>query len=165
MQRIHGEDVCCFLDQSIDRMPIAKPHEVSGPIVCPTLCASSKMWLASKSTKGKRGRQRLLTGREALSLQGFPHNRVQGIDQFPDGLLSDLAGNAYPLLVIMAILMSVLVTVPWKTPETDNPTAPSDTDSDHNEAESDAAHFAMQALRRSNPAMESPNKRAKKAHD
>ena len=124
--------------------------------------------------QGKRGRQRLLTGREALSFQGFPHSRVEGIDAFADTLLSDLAGNAYPLPVIMAILMAVLATVPWQHAVADKPAAVENktgTDSDQDEAKSDgeasadAALLAMQALRRSNPAMESPSKRAKKAHD
>ena len=115
MQRIHGEYVNVCVDQSIDRCPIAKESRPSGPLASPTLCGHTKMWMGFRP-KGKKKaappRQRLLTGREALSLQGFPHARVRNIDDFSDSLLTNLAGNAYPLPVIMAILMAVLVTVP-----------------------------------------------------
>jgi hypothetical protein len=68
------------------------------------------------------GVERLLTGEEALILQGFPIlkflNKVQGTmyeESWQQSFLQDLAGNAMALAVALAIFRAGLASVPWAT--------------------------------------------------
>ena len=171
-QRLHGEHACCYVDQSIDRSPMAKCFGDRGPLLCPTLCGHTKMWLARKGTKKIPARQRLLTGREALSFQGFPHHNVEKIDQFSDSFLRNLAGNAYPLPIIMAILLAVLSTVPWAFREADEPRVPlsgdsgdddepDDDDSDEADSVTSFATASKRAMSSLRECMQPPSKRAR----
>ena len=90
------------------------------------------------------------------------------IDEFSDGLLTDLAGNAYPLPAVMSIVLALLACVPWCNAKKEDPQitvdeedASSDDDS-HPVDVADAAAHAVQALRQC--CREPARKTAKRAH-
>jgi len=62
--------------------------------------------------------ERLLLGREALMLQGFPVCRAgPHKDEVPERFLQDLAGNAMTLHVLLAVVQSAMAALTWKTGE------------------------------------------------
>ena len=88
--------------------------------------------------------ERLLLGREALMLQGFPvcsdevseslrHNAVS------EHLMHDLAGNAMTLHVLLAVTQSAVAALTWRAATTENPTSAHD--------ELDAAYALFKQLR------------------
>ena len=64
-------------------------------------------------------RHRLVLGKEALMSQGFPIVRSPLADEFSDSFLRDLAGNAFPATVVLAIVAGVIFAVEWKPPADD----------------------------------------------
>ena len=61
------------------------------------------------------GGERLLLGREALGLQGFPLSAVDGdIEDVLESFLHDLAGNAMSLPVLLAVVASAFLAVDWE---------------------------------------------------
>ena len=61
-------------------------------------------------------RQRLLIGRECLSLQGIPWQKVVAASSFSEVELRHLAGNAFASPCVLAILHAAFHTVCW-TPQ------------------------------------------------
>eukprot|EP00435_Cladocopium_sp_Y103_P067075 s554_g29.t1 len=104
------------LSQSLGRAH-GNTRQESGKHVAPTMLPGQILWSESRS--------RLVTGVEALIFQGFPVLRVwenlqaTGQDQksasskthFSDSLMTDLAGNAMALPVLLAILQAGLASV------------------------------------------------------
>ncbi|CAJ1455628.1 unnamed protein product [Effrenium voratum] len=100
------------LSQSISRMNSATLQE-SGRHLAPTMMPK---------------RSRLLLGREALTLQGFPASTfVRELSQhqplawlqsdFPsESLMADLAGNAMALPVVLAMLQAAFAALEWQQP-------------------------------------------------
>ena len=59
--------------------------------------------------------ERLLLGREALMIQGFPICRVDAANgAVPERFLQDLAGNAMTLHVLLAVVQSAMAALAWK---------------------------------------------------
>lgn len=85
-----ASEICIDVSQGIDRTGYRLD-------VAPCLTGSSSIYLIS--------RQRLLLGQEALALQGMSRARCQG---FRDGLMLNLAGNAFNGPCAMASLIAVL---------------------------------------------------------
>ena len=102
---------CLFrnLSQSVGRI---NAKSSGGKEIAPTMMPGQLLWV--------EGVERLLTGEEALILQGFPIlkflNKVQGTmyeESWQQNFLQDLAGNAMALPVALAIFQAGLASVPW----------------------------------------------------
>ena len=74
---------------------------------------------------GTGDEERLLLGREALMLQGFPVCRAD-TDQVSERFLQDLAGNAMTLHVLLAVVQSAMAALTWKAGEATHPIAAKD---------------------------------------
>jgi hypothetical protein len=58
---------------------------------------------------------RLLIGREALLLQGFPIDKVKAlVNRTDEQLMSQLAGNMMSLPVVLAMSMAFFASVSWR---------------------------------------------------
>ncbi len=96
--------------QRIDRAP-----RCSNGLICP-LTPNSKIWLLAHwgVPKSEEWSERLMTGTEALRFQGFP---TEWIASAPEEARpsqpqqSDLAGNAFPINVFMAVMLGVFSNV------------------------------------------------------
>ena len=115
------------LSQSIGRAH-GNTLQENGKHVAPTMLPGQVLWSESHS--------RLVTGAEALIFQGFPvlrlieHGLATGQDQkgasasntttFSDNLMTDLAGNAMALPVLLAILQAGLASVCLAPAESDD---------------------------------------------
>ena len=115
LSRVDGPD-CLFrnLSQSIGRInarSTAKDYE-DGREIAPTMLPGQILWVESQ--------ERVLTGEEALLLQGFPILRLKNKcltlppDLASQAFLSDLAGNAMALPVVLAIFQAGLAAVRWR---------------------------------------------------
>ena len=62
-----------------------------------------------------------MLGREALLFQGWPASLLDDDDAVNDRLLGDLAGNAVSLPVQLALVLSTICALPWRTALTDMP--------------------------------------------
>jgi hypothetical protein len=62
--------------------------------------------------------ERLLLGREAMLLQGFPISEVDDgiLDGVSDRFLHDLAGNAMCSQVLLAVVQSAVSALRWRPP-------------------------------------------------
>ncbi len=104
------------LSQSLARVPMS--HKEGGTTerhVAPCMLPRQTMWVDHPGMKAPR----LLLGREALALQGFPIARCkETADENSERFMQDLAGNAMSLPVALAILMSALMALPWADRET-----------------------------------------------
>ena len=73
---------------------------------------------------------RLLLGREALVLQGFPSGKQslsELIEKTPEALMADLAGNMVSTPVMLAMAMAAISSVSWRAlPREQAPTATAD---------------------------------------
>jgi hypothetical protein len=56
--------------------------------------------------------ERYLTGRETLSIQGFPLGFLKPDTDLSDPMLGDMAGNAFSSTVCVAVLLGVFAHVP-----------------------------------------------------
>ncbi|CAE7242160.1 unnamed protein product, partial [Symbiodinium sp. CCMP2456] len=92
--------VAVDLSQRIDRVRTS----TAGPIF--TMLPSQKVWIWSSL------HNRLLTGREALRLQGYPLEPGISKDEISDPQMADLAGNAFPATVVMALLLGIYSHLP-----------------------------------------------------
>ena len=114
LSRVDGP-ACMFrnLSQSIGRINTrSTAQDLEGREVAPTMLPGQILWV--------EGQERLLTGEEASILQGFPILRLKakvlslppelGAQQF----LTDLAGNAMALPVVLAIVQAGLACVRWR---------------------------------------------------
>ena len=69
-----------------------------------------KLWIHNPD-----GQERLLLGREALVLQGFPVRLVEEqLDQQTDAFQHDIAGNAMSFLVLLAVAQSGFASLNWR---------------------------------------------------
>ena len=69
-----------------------------------------KLWIHNPN-----GQERLLLGREALVLQGFPVRLVEEqLDQQTDAFQHDIAGNAMSFLVLLAVAQSAFASLHWR---------------------------------------------------
>ena len=98
------------LSQSPGRLSFVKIG-VHGGQVAPTLIEHTHLWLHSQDP------ERPMLGREALTLQAFPWQRLDAAAfdecEFTDRFLADLAGNAYTCSVMLAIMCSIFIEVEW----------------------------------------------------
>ena len=74
------------------------------------------------------GEERLLLGREAFMLQGFPMCSDEVPESLmhgavPDHLMHYLAGNAMTVHVILAVTQSAMAALTWKAAKPENPTS------------------------------------------
>lgn len=99
------------LSQSVGRINSKACSDAGASQIAPTMLPGQLLWVEPC--------QRLLTGEEALILQGFPvlkflaetHEPDQA--EWPQSFLHDLAGNAMALPVALAIFQAGLACVPW----------------------------------------------------
>ncbi len=104
------------LSQTVHRVNCSSSTEEGGITrhVAPTMLPGQVLWLDIG-----HGDPRLLLGREALLLQGFPLCRVAHLldsATFSERFLQDLAGNMFSLPVLLAILMGACAAVDWADP-------------------------------------------------
>ena len=102
--------------------------------------------LAVTCCRGKA--PRLLLGEEALIFQGFPTAAVPDlVDETPQHVLAELAGNAVSVPVLLALLMSVVVAVDWRPVRPGSGSGDGgESESGDEEADAAAAADAEQAL-------------------
>lgn len=102
------------LSQSMNRVAVShEESEVGGAIrhVCPAVLPTQMLWLDPPSI----GAPRLMLGREALLVQGFPIGlRPDLTTEFTEGFMQDLAGNMMTLPVLLAMVVSTIAALPWK---------------------------------------------------
>ena len=97
--------------------------EESGRVLAPTVCPKSKLWVSFSKESGVE-RHGLLLGMELMQLQGFPIycpslKALVAKEQEDNGaFLSDLAGNAFPSTVIVALVVAILFALEFK-PDSD----------------------------------------------
>ena len=110
------------VSQSIGRVNYDSLQVQTGKHVLPTLLPRQLMWL-DENVAGCETGGRLLLGREALVLQGFPalpflaklKADLPPLAWFPsESLMYDLAGNAMALPVVLAILQAGFASVTWR---------------------------------------------------
>ena len=107
VQAVHGAECAIDLSQSL-----AQTRVIPAPLKSiRTLLPANVWWLSISEKKVAR----VLTGRESLTCQGWPWQRKDRavLDKFSDSLMRDLAGNAFPGLVVLAIFDSLLYAAPW----------------------------------------------------
>ena len=76
----------------------------------PCMTPHQKLWIHRPD-----GQERLLLGREALVLLGFPVRLVEEqLDQVTDAFQHDLAGNAMSFLVLLAVAQSAFASLHWR---------------------------------------------------
>ena len=73
-----------------------------------TMCPGQKVFLFGSHL-------RMMLGRESLTLQGFPWQVEECINNTPETLMTDLSGNAFSLPVIVALLITLLFETPFST--------------------------------------------------
>ena len=111
VQAVHGLEGGRDISQSLEQSRI-----ITGKVTSMrTLLPGNKWWLSIP----EKGVARLLTGRESLTIQGFPWQQKERavVDSFSDSIMRDLAGNAFPGHVVLAILDSLMYALPWERPE------------------------------------------------
>ena len=78
--------------------------------LAPCMMPHQKLWIHRPD-----GQERLLLGREALVLLGFPVRLVEEqLDQVTDAFQHDLAGNAMSFLVLLAVAQSGFASLNWR---------------------------------------------------
>ena len=78
--------------------------------LAPCMMPHQKMWIHRPD-----GQERLLIGREALVLQGFPVRLVEEqLDKTSDAFHLDSAGNAMSFLVLLAVAQSAFASLHWR---------------------------------------------------
>ena len=102
------------LSQSMNRVAVSHEEaEAGGGIrhVCPAVLPTQMLWLDPPAI----GAPRLMLGREALVVQGFPIGlRPDLTTEFTEGFMQDLAGNMMTLPVLLAMVVSTIAALPWK---------------------------------------------------
>ena len=95
------------LSQSISRVPMSSFKDVDGQQVemAPCLLPGMKLW----STR----LHRLVTGFEAIKLQGFPVDLSPAPSLSTDSLMKDLAGNSFSGTVVLAFIASFIFAIDW----------------------------------------------------
>lgn len=101
------------LSQSMNRVAVSHEETEAGGIrhVCPAVLPTQMLWLDPPAI----GAPRLMLGREALVVQGFPIGlRPDLTTEFTEGFMQDLAGNMMTLPVLLAMVVSTIAALPWK---------------------------------------------------
>ena len=95
------------LSQSITRLVVSSRHGTRH--VAPTQLPKQTLWL--ERPHGLR----LMLGREALALQGFPVTKVRSLllDMAGETLMLDLSGNMMSLTVVLAMVMALFTSISW----------------------------------------------------
>lgn len=105
------KELAISLDQSADRNTQSTVWDDGETIVAPCVLPGQVLWLHIPGDE-----ERLLLGREALVLQGYPVCRVGAqADAMPERFLQDLAGNAMTLHVLLAVVQTAMAVLTWKT--------------------------------------------------
>ena len=107
--------VAVDLSQRIDRA-----RTCAGPMF--TMLPSQKVWIWSS----RPCHNRLMTGREAMRLQGYPLDAMNLEKEISDPQMQDLAGNAFASPIIMALLLGVYSHLPeyaWTDDENEHAAA------------------------------------------
>ena len=101
--------VAIDVSQRLDRARVT-----TSPSLFFTMLPSQKVWILARSKEGEVLRNRLLTGRESLRLQGFPEasDRVVGPVTVSDNQQQDLGGNAFASTILMSLLLSLYSHLP-----------------------------------------------------
>jgi site-specific DNA-cytosine methylase len=97
-------------------------------ILAPCIVPGQLLWLHRGSAS-----QRLLLGREAMLLQGWPISFLGSTD-VTNSSLHDLAGNAMSPPVLLAVALSMIYAVSWKSEKCDSGGQEPSNDADVNEA-------------------------------
>ena len=106
------------ISQSAARVIMSTVHD--GKHVAPTQLPSQLLWIqpglaASGQVASKCNVGRLLLGREALMMQGYPVPHVkEAVNTASEALLADLAGNGMAVPVVLAILVSASISLSWR---------------------------------------------------
>ena len=104
------QEFAITLDQSADRSRQSSRWQDGTTILAPCLLPRQVLWLHVPGDE-----ERLLLGREALMIQGFPLCKVgKHADEVSERLLQDLAGNSMTLHVLLAVVQSAMAALPWK---------------------------------------------------
>lgn len=112
-QAMAPSKVCRNVAMSVNR--VATSHQettASGQVlhISPALLPTHQLWVDAPAM----GSPRLLLGREALRLQGFPVGlRPDLLGAFSESLMTDLAGNMMTLTIVLALVMSSVAALPW----------------------------------------------------
>lgn len=95
------------LSQSIGRIPTTSVVDAKlGLVAAPTILPQMQLWIGFD-------RHRVMIGREAMSCQGYPWQKVGGLEKYTEAFLHDLAGNAFPAPSFLAVILAALLTAPW----------------------------------------------------
>jgi hypothetical protein len=98
------------LDQSLDRNVQSKRGHDARTILAPCMIPGQVLWVHMP-----HGVERLMLGREALMIQGYPVCKVaEGADKVTDRFLHDLAGNAMTLQVSLAVVQAAVAALTWR---------------------------------------------------
>ena len=106
------------ISQSAARVIMSTVHD--GKHVAPTQLPSQLLWIqpglaASGQVDSKCNVGRLLLGREALMMQGYPVPLVkEAVATTSESLMADLAGNGMAVPVFLAILVSASISLSWR---------------------------------------------------
>ena len=112
-----AQDRCPILMLDVDQSPERTFRSTSIPFspfrtitIAPCMTPHQKLWIHRPD-----GQERLLLGREALVLLGFPVRLVEEqLDQVTDAFQHDLAGNAMSFLVLLAVAQSAFASLHWR---------------------------------------------------
>ena len=98
------------VDQSIERTFRSTTINDGAIAIAPCMMPHQKLWVPTPN-----GGERLLLGREALVLQGFPVRLVEEqLDKQTDAFQHDIAGNAMSFLVLLAVAQSAVASLHWR---------------------------------------------------
>ena len=98
------------VSQSISRVPCATLSKEKR-VLAPTVMPSAKLWVTDSGNSGLPKQSRLLLGQEALLLQGWPATDprlLPIVREESSTFMQNLAGNAFPATVIVALLTSLV---------------------------------------------------------
>ena len=105
------------ISQSVSRVRVS--HQVtdrndeSKHVSCCQLPGQT-MWLDLSQLPGNQVTPRIMLGREALTIQGYPISLVPRlINTSTESLMGDIAGNMMAATVPLALIMSLLASLPW----------------------------------------------------
>ena len=123
-ENVNREKLMRDISQGInrDRSEIALSNGVQ---ILPAVMPSMEMWIGEIECWPGKG-LRCMIGRESMMCQGFPFAHVEHLlpkietalvrarpQAVLEGLLGDMGGNAFPATVIAALIVAVLLNVPW----------------------------------------------------
>ena len=100
------------ISQSLTHVSVSAYDKDTARHLAATQMPTQVVWITPR-----KDTSRLLLGREALLLQGFPISAVMDlVDSTPESLLQDLAGNMMGLNIVLAMLMAAFAAITWRGP-------------------------------------------------